>query len=350
MTVPTTTARTGRRGDRLMRLTVAGVALVLSVLGAAPARAQAGTGSIVVSFWNDDLGNGVRDPRDTVNPGLCFASLDVTPDGSSGRTIDTQDGPHTLTFDGVTPGRHEVRGNCLHGSNGHPPGGPGDTVATTPGTVGVDVPDATQVQVSFGEFIPVDMYGQVFRDDNGDGVKQPAEPGIDGCTVTLDRSGSTTTDRYVGSSYYATDNGAFGFTVGPGRHHTDTTCPGLGPPTSRPADVVAHSGQQIGTPLLAGLPADPSPLAFGFGPASATTTRPRTSTTATAGSTSTTSVATSSTPGSSTTATVKGTKASSSNGGHGPAVGAGIGAIAVVAAAIVLVIRRRPNPTIPGPD
>ncbi len=338
---------TGRRRPwRFVPVVLVAAGLLLALGVGTPARA-AGTGSIHGSVFADDLGDGTRGPEDQPL-GSCSAELDPSADGqSAAQTIqrdETADG--TFTFTSVAPGAHSVVVGCLYGTQDRPPGGITEQHATTPNPLHVTVSADTTTEVSFGFFVPPFVFGQVFSDDNADGVKQASEPGIDGCTVTVDGASPVTTGTVLPYVFHPTDHGAFQEDPGPGRHHLAATCPGRTRLTVAPADFVAHSHAFIGAapqtgPSSAG---DPAPLYFGFAPAAATTARP-TTTSSTASSTTTTSASTTSTVSDTTTTTRARPISSTTRGGHPLADALGITALVAALGAVGFAyLRRRGEP------
>jgi hypothetical protein len=331
------------RPSRLVPLLlVAGVLLATLGVGS-PARAAA-TGSIHGSIFDDDLGDGVRGPDD--QPALyCTAELDRTADGQSdAQTIpsdQTADG--TFTFAAVPPGAHTVELSCLYSTQDRPPGGLTERLATTPNPLHVTVSADTITEASFGFFVPPSVFGQVFSDENADGVKQVSEPGIDGCTVTVDGASPVTTATTVPRDFFPTDHGAFQEDPGPGRHHLAATCPGRRRLTVAPADFVAHSFAFVGSaPQNPPNPDAPAPLYFGFAPAAATTGRSTTTTASTASPTTTSSTSTSSTNvDSTTTIRVHRTSSTKDGGGHSLVDFVGIAALVVALGAVGFAFLRR---------
>jgi hypothetical protein len=323
-------------------LLVAGV--LLATLGVGSPASAAATGSIHGSIFDDDLGDGVRGPEDQPE-GFCSAQLDPAADGqSAAQTIQRDEiADGTFTFAAVPPGAHTVELSCLYSTLDRGMGGFREKLATTPNPLHVTVSTDASADVSFGFFVPPFVFGQVFSDENADGVKQVSEPGIDGCTVTVDGASPVTTAARVPRNFMATDHGAFQEDPGPGRHHLAATCPGRSHLTVAPSDFVAHSGAMVGSvPNNAPIGDAPAPLYFGFAPAAATTGRPTTTTASTASSTTTSSTSTPSTTVDSTTTTrVHRTSSTNDGGGHALAVTVGIAALVVALGAVGFAYFRR---------
>ena len=103
-------------------------------------------------------------------------------------------------------------------------------VAAPPGATGVD----------FGSFDPVTISGQAFDDLDGDGVKDPGEPGLDGVTIQLDTGANGSVDATATSA----GGGLYSFSgLGPGTYRVRQVVPtGRTQTTANPADVAASSG------------------------------------------------------------------------------------------------------------
>ena len=97
--------------------------------------------------------------------------------------------------------------------------------------------------VDFGLFHLMEVAGTVFEDTNGDGVRQPGEPGLPGRVILLDRGPDGTTDATA-----TTDaNGDYrftGLTLGTYRIR-EAGVAGWVATTADPADVVAQSGANV---------------------------------------------------------------------------------------------------------
>jgi hypothetical protein len=322
--------------------------VLVAIIGVGSPASAAGAGSINVSIYNDDLGDGVRGPGDQLG-GFCSAQLDPAANGeSAAQTIQREDvADGTFTFAAVPPGPHTVAVSCLYSTQDRPPSGIQEQLATTPNPLHLTVSPDTITEASFGTFVPPFVFGQVFSDDNADGVKQASEPGLDGCTVTLDGGTPATTATMVPYHFHATDHGAFQQDPGPGRHHLAATCPGRSRLTTAPADFVAHSRVQLGTaPQTFANGNAPAPLYFGFAPATATTGRTTTTTAAPTASsivssTTTSSTSTSSTTVGSATTRVRRTSSTEDGGSHAVAYAVGIAALVGALGALGFAYRRR---------
>jgi hypothetical protein len=336
----------GRSVLFVRRMPAALLVAVLLAFVAIPTARAAATYSISGSLYNDDIGDGHRDPGDRLFTGMCNAILDAGADGANVQGLDVHQG--TFSFTGLEPGHYRLSAQCEY-SNGYPPGLYSATATT--GRVEVDVTTSSLSGIDLGFFVPPSLFGQVFADENADGIRQSSEVGINGCRVNLDRGLDGTIDdggdTHTGSTndiHGARIPGIILTTLNPGRYHLDASCPGLGAPTMRLSDLVAHSGVDIGG--TAATPGELPIALFGFDPTPVTTTRgakATTSTTAGAAATSSTVAAGTSSSSSSSTSTATGLAldTTSSDGGNGAAVGVAIGAVALAGAAIAVAVLRR---------
>ncbi|MDD4650810.1 MAG: SdrD B-like domain-containing protein, partial [Methanothrix sp.] len=155
------------------------------------------TGFSGVKF--EDLnGNGIRDAGE---PGLegwtinlmsgneVIANTTTGPDGAYSFT--------NITPGIITPGSYAVEEVVQPGWNQSYPAVPGtQTVTLVSGEAGPN-------NIDFGNWRPTGFSGTVFDDKNGDGIRDPGEPGLEGWTVNL-MSGSTivaTTTTGPGGAY-----------------------------------------------------------------------------------------------------------------------------------------------------
>jgi hypothetical protein len=144
------------------------------------------------------------------------------------------DGAGNYTFAGLGPGTYRVR-HVVPAGRVQTTANPADIVATSGANVS---------GVSFGStFTPVTLSGVVFRDLNGNGTRDPGEPGIPGVTVERQTTGGAVVASTVtgaGGSYALTG-------AGPGTHRVRQVVPaGLLQVTPNPSDVVvAVSGVSV---------------------------------------------------------------------------------------------------------
>jgi|GEM_PF-5348744 len=162
-------------------------------------------GSIGDLVWNDADGDGIQDPGEsgvpgvTVTLGLPDGTTQVTTTDAQGayQFINLQPGTYSVTFSGypaaLVPSPVKAAGsNSENDSNGV-------TSSVTLAAGGVDR------SIDFGlKPAPSSIGDRVWHDLNGNGIQDPAEPGIANVVVTLvnangDTVGSTTTD--AGGNY-----------------------------------------------------------------------------------------------------------------------------------------------------
>jgi serine-aspartate repeat-containing protein C/D/E len=91
------------------------------------------------------------------------------------------DGSYTIA--GLEPGTYIVREVLMNGWVQSAPSAPPFYTVTL--GAGETAPDIT-----FGDYHPVTLSGQVFHDLNGNGIKDPGEPGLAGWTVFVDATGT----------------------------------------------------------------------------------------------------------------------------------------------------------------
>ncbi|MFN8498619.1 MAG: SdrD B-like domain-containing protein [Anaerolineae bacterium] len=193
-------------------------------------------GNVTGTVWNDINGDGVQQPGEPGVPGVKIELRDPTQTSLFAVTYTDANGNYI--FPNVTPQAYVVYENV-----------PAGFVNTTPISVPVAVLPGGVANADFGiQKSPTpgtgNIDGTVFNDTNGDGVRQPGEPGIPGATVTLkDQNGNpvatTTTDP---SGNYSFPN------VPPGSYTvTETVPPGYTPttPTTVPVSVTSGSTNNV---------------------------------------------------------------------------------------------------------
>jgi len=149
--------------------------------------------NVVISFekpasihgmkWNDLNGNGLKDPGE---PGIPGWKIDIECQTSSASTT-TDDIGNYWFINIPTPNE------CTVSEEIRP-----DWTPTTPTKVDVSVGPGDIVEgVNFGNWQPASIHGMKWNDLNGNGLKDPGEPGISGWKIDVecqDFSASTATD------------------------------------------------------------------------------------------------------------------------------------------------------------
>jgi hypothetical protein len=199
--------------------------------------------------FNDLNGDGVREPGE---PGLAGIRVFLDTNGNGaldpGEVSTTTDASGNFTFTNIGPGTFRVREVLPAGST--------QTSANPPNFVTSSGSNITGVL--FGNFQLISIGGIKFNDLNGDGVREPGEPGLAGITIFLDTNGNGTLDP--GERFTATDaSGNFSFTnIGPGTFRVrEVPRPGFAQTTPNPADVVTSSGGNIAGILIGNVHASP---------------------------------------------------------------------------------------------
>ncbi|MDD4652193.1 MAG: SdrD B-like domain-containing protein, partial [Methanothrix sp.] len=155
--------------------------------------------------FEDLNGNGIRDAGE---PGLVGWTINLT----SGSTIianTTTGSEGVYSFTNITPGSYTVAEAAQAGWNQSYPAAPGTQ------TVTLVSDEAGPNNIDFGNWRPTGFSGTVFDDKNGDGIRDPGEPGLEGWTVNL-MSGSTivaTTTTGPGGAYSFTNIAPGSYTV-----------------------------------------------------------------------------------------------------------------------------------------
>ena len=187
--------------------------------------------------FNDLNGNGVRDPGE---PGLAGITVFLDSNGNGvldpGELSTTTDANGNYTFTNLAPGTYRVREVEPAGSM-QTTGNPADIVVSSGSSI---------TGVNFGNFQLVSISGLKFNDLNGNGVRDPGEPGLAGITVFLDTNGNGVLDP--GEVSTTTDaNGNFTFTnLAPGMYRVREVEPaGSMQTTVNPADIVVSSGTDV---------------------------------------------------------------------------------------------------------
>ncbi len=208
--------------------------------------------SISNSIWDDEDGDGVRDPGEAGIGGVTVALRD-----SGGNLIGTAvtDANGNFQFSGLGSGDYTVD---LTDTAGLLTNLQATTAAANAGQLPVTVSGADVSGVSFG-YRSLGTIGEfVWSDADGDGVRDPSEPGIGGVTVRIIISGldglfGTSDDAVIATTTTAID-GSYTFTGLPQAYYrvqvTDTGNVLSGYTQTGDPDVLID--EQGNVPLLAG--------------------------------------------------------------------------------------------------
>ncbi|MBM4458783.1 MAG: hypothetical protein FJ011_13610, partial [Chloroflexi bacterium] len=146
--------------------------------------------------FDDRDGDGTQDERE---PGLAGVIVSLRQDSVLVVSTTTAGGG-SYSFANVAPGRYQV---CADTPAGFTP--------TTVTCRDVVVPAAGSATASFGFQLAGTVAGAAFNDRNGNGRRDPGEPGLGGVTVALRRGGAVVaTDTTTGDGAYAFANVAAG--------------------------------------------------------------------------------------------------------------------------------------------
>jgi len=144
-------------------------------------------GEITGVVWDDLDGDGIQDDNEPTIPGATVTL--IGPDGSTQTTVTDANGQYR--FENLPPGDYSVTFTLPDGRVFSPPGqGNDDTIDSD-----ADPDDGTTTTISLesggtgeldaGSFQPASIIGIVSDDLDGDGIRDPNEPGIPGVEVIL---------------------------------------------------------------------------------------------------------------------------------------------------------------------
>ncbi|OLF16498.1 SdrD B-like domain-containing protein [Actinophytocola xanthii] len=157
---------------------------------------QAAGETISGTVYNDRNANGVLDPGDSPVVGVPVAvsgdAVATTNTDSAGRYSFTSLGPGTFTVTETQPSGF---------AEGEFVAGPGATALTPSSFTVVLAPNAVSAGNDFTERGTSALSGQVFADDNGNGVTDPGETGIPAVTLTLTGPTTLTTTTDTNGDY-----------------------------------------------------------------------------------------------------------------------------------------------------
>jgi uncharacterized protein (DUF2141 family) len=187
------------------------------------------SGAIAGQKFQDTNGNGIHDPGEPGLPGWTIVLDSV--DGATHLATVT-DAAGNYSFTNLDPGAYRV-------SEGGQPGWVQVTV--NPGDITV-LSASTVTGVDFGNFQLGAIAGQKFQDTNGDGLREPGEPGLQGWTIDLDSLDGTTHLSTVTDA-----NGNFSFANLPAGTYQvhEVNQPGWVQTTVGPGDVTILSGSRV---------------------------------------------------------------------------------------------------------
>ena len=160
-------------------------------------------GTITGIVFDDQNGNGIQDPGEN---GLSGITVTITDENGNVIETTTTDNNGNYTFENVPVGNY----NVVIGE------GPEGTKPSTPTSQTITVTHNTTSTVEFG-FAPKEgtVVGSVFDDQNGNGIKDVDEGGIEGITVTLvDENGN------IIATVITDENGNYSFTNVPEGNYT----------------------------------------------------------------------------------------------------------------------------------
>ena len=196
--------------------------------------------------FNDLNGNGTRQLGD---PGLSGFTifLDANNNGvlNAGETSTTTDANGNYSFANLGPGTYRVR-EVQQAS----------FTQTTPNPAAITLTSSQIISgVNFGNFRQISISGNKFQDTNGNGVRNPGEPGLQNFTIYIDANNNGVLN--TGERSTTTDvNGNFSFAnVGPGTYRLrEVAKSGFVQMTNNPANIVATSGTNVTGVLFGNMP------------------------------------------------------------------------------------------------
>jgi len=178
--------------------------------------------------FDDPDGDGVRDAGES---GLGGVTVELLDGGGNVVATTTTGADGGYSFPGVTPGAYAVRETD-----------PAGFTSTTLNTVPVNVSADGAATASFGDQMQGTVSGAVFNDLDGDGTRDPGEPGIGGVAIELIDAGG----RVVATTVTA-GNGDYSFAgVAPGNYAVRETDPdGFASTTPNTVPVTIPAGGSI---------------------------------------------------------------------------------------------------------
>ncbi len=141
--------------------------------------------SISGTKFQDMNGNGVRNIGDPALPGITVF-LDANNNGvlDVGETRTVTDVNGNFSFLNLGPGTYRVRESL-----------PAGVAQTTTNPANIVASSGTNVSaIAFGDFLLVSISGNKFQDTNGNGTRDPGEPGLQGFVIFLDANNNGVLD------------------------------------------------------------------------------------------------------------------------------------------------------------
>lgn len=191
--------------------------------------------------FNDLDGDGKQGAGE---PGLVgwTIQLDTNLDDKADTTVVTDEkGNYAFTF--LAPGTYRVREVGQAGWT---------QSSTNPADITLSAGGGDATGIGFGNFQQISLNGQVFDDRNGNGIKDPGEPGLAGVQIQLDRNA----DGSIDAATTTDSQGNYSFAnVGPGPHRLievaqaqrAITSPNNGVFTVQPRSGQNQTGLDFGT-------------------------------------------------------------------------------------------------------
>jgi len=154
-----------------------------------------GGGTIGDRVWRDDDGDGIQDAAE---PGLDGVTLHLRDSGNALIATATTAGGGAYAFTSVTPGMYSVEIELPAGFAVSPLDQGGDDTAdndvdSASNRTALFTLTASSAAITDAGLMPLGAIGdRVWRDDDGDGIQDAAEAGLDGVTVQLQNAGGLT--------------------------------------------------------------------------------------------------------------------------------------------------------------
>ncbi|HEV8062677.1 MAG TPA: SdrD B-like domain-containing protein, partial [Gemmataceae bacterium] len=191
---------------------ISSIALASAINGVSYNFGEISNGTLSGKVYVDNNDNGVLDPGE---PGIASVTLTLTGTNDLGTAISlttatAADG--TYSFYNLRPGTYTIvdtppanyfTGKTTAGTDGGSPGVNKISSFTLP-------PSATATGYNFGEIPPSSLAGNVYVDNNNNGIEDPGEQGIGDVTITL--TGVNDQNISVSATTVTAPNGTYSFT------------------------------------------------------------------------------------------------------------------------------------------